>query len=148
MVTRVVYKTNVKERKEKYISTSLHPSKVYTLPLTKMPYANSPPKYKTTFIQNYSPFLSRMTKGKSLRGRHLVIIGRASSLMLMITSIVILISWNLRRRRWKGSEITKASLSMSDMTDLGVYLTHLIGEIVKMTTKVSLHLLKLRHDGL
>ena len=33
-------------------------------------------------------------------------------------------------------------------TTSGVHLTHLIGEIVKTTTKVSLHLLKLHHDGL
>ena len=51
---------DVKERKEKkYIKTSLHPSKcIHTLPLTKISYTNSPPKYKTTLIQNYFPFLS------------------------------------------------------------------------------------------
>ena len=40
------------------------------------------------------------------------------------------------------------SLSMGDATNSGIYLTHLIGEIVKTTTIVSLHLLKLRYDGL
>ena len=37
---------------------------------------------------------------------------------------------------------------MSYGTDSGVHLTHLICEIVKTTTKVNLHLLRLRHDGL
>ena len=69
---------DVKERKEKYIRTSLHPSKsIHTPPIKKLSYTNSPLKYKTTFIQNYFPFLSRMTKGKSPRGRHLVITRRA-----------------------------------------------------------------------
>ena len=40
------------------------------------------------------------------------------------------------------------SLSTGNATKSGVHLTHLICEIVKTTTKVSLHLLKLRHDGL
>ena len=34
------------------------------------------------------------------------------------------------------------------MAYLGVHLTHLISEIVKMITKVNLHLLKLLYDGL
>ena len=41
-----------------------------------------------------------------------------------------------------------ASLSTSNATNSGVHLTHLIYEIVKTTTKVSLHLLKLCQDGL
>ena len=77
-----------------------------------------------------------MTKGKSLRGRHLIITGRAS--------ILILICRNLWRRRWRGSESTKASLPSCYTTDTGVHLTHLIGERVK----VSIHVLKLRHNGL
>ena len=34
--------------KRKYIKTSLHPSILYALPLSKISYTNSPPKYKTT----------------------------------------------------------------------------------------------------
>ena len=37
---------------------------------------------------------------------------------------------------------------MGNATNSGVHLTHLIGEIFNMTTKVRLHPLKLRHDGL
>ena len=40
------------------------------------------------------------------------------------------------------------SLSAGNATYSGVHLTYLISEIVKMTTKVSLHPLKLLHDGL
>ena len=40
------------------------------------------------------------------------------------------------------------SLSTSNATDSGVPLTHLICEIVKITTKVSLHPLKLGYDDL
>ena len=143
-----VQEDNVKIRKEKYIRSLLHPSKtIYTPPIKKMSYTNSPPKYKTTLIQNYSPFLSRMTKGKSLRGCHLVITRRAS-IVLIITNIIILISRGLWRRRWRGSATTMARLSTGNVIDSGVYLTHLIGEIVKTSTKISLHPLKLRHDGL
>ena len=124
-----------KKRKEhKNLTTSF---KKYThSPYQKLSYTNSPPKYKTTLIQNYSPFLSWMTKGKSLRGHHLVISRKAS--------IIILITWSLWKRRWRRSETTKASLSTSNATDAGVHLTHLIGEIVKM----SIHPLKLGHYGL
>ena len=74
------------------------------------------------------------TKGKSLKGRHLIITRRASILILIIT---ILICRNLWRRRWRGSESTKASLPSCYTTDTGVHLTHLIGERVK----VSIHVL-------
>ena len=73
-----------------------------------------------------------MTKGKSPRGRHLIIIERAS--------IIILIS----QSPWRRRKTTKASLLMGNATDLVVHLTHLIGERVK----TSIHSLKLRHDGL
>ena len=85
-----------------------------------------------------------MTKGKSLRGCHLIITGRASILILIITSIVILISGSLWRRIWKGSETTKMSLSLCYTTDTGVHLTHLINE----RFKASIHVLKLCYDGL
>ena len=40
------YKSNVSKKKEKkrYIKSSLHPSRISTLPLTKMSYTNSLPK--------------------------------------------------------------------------------------------------------
>ena len=64
------YKNNVSEKKGKkkrYIKSSLHPSRISTLPLTKMSYTNSPPKIDYSHIQNYSPFLSLVTKGKSVK---------------------------------------------------------------------------------
>ena len=113
-----------------------------------MSYTNSPPKYKTTLKLKLLPlFLSPMINGKSLRGRHLIITERAS-IILIITSIIILISRGLWRRRWRRSKTDNASLSACYATNSGVHLTHLICEIVKMTTKVNLHSLKLHHDGL
>ena len=113
-----------------------------------MSYANSPPKYKTTLIiQNYSPFLSRMIKGKSLRGRQLISTGKASILILIIivsTIIAILICRSLRRRRWRSGETTEASLSSCNTTDTGVHLIQLSSESIKG----SIHALKLCHDGL
>ena len=106
-----------------------------------MSYTNSFPKYKTTLKPKTTPlFLSRMTQGKSLRGCHLVITGKASIVLI----ITILIRRSLWRKRWKGSETTKKSLSSCYMTDTSVHLTHLISERVK----VSIHALKLCHDGL
>ena len=99
-----------------------------------------PLNYKTTLIQNYSPFLSRMTKGKSSKGRHLIITGKDSILII----ITIIICQSLWRRRWRGNETTKASLLLCYTTDTGVHLTHLISERVK----ASIHALKLHHDGL
>ena len=63
----LMYKNNVpkQERKEKIqsiLTTSLNKNNT---PLTKM--SNSPPKKDYSQIQNYSPFLSRMTKGKSVK---------------------------------------------------------------------------------
>ena len=110
--------------------------------------ANSPPRYKTTLIiPKLLPLLSRMTKGKSLRGRHLLITRKASILILIIiisTIIAILICWSLGRRKGRSGETTEANLSSCNTTDIGVHLTQLITESVK----VSIHALKLRHDGL
>ena len=47
----------------------------------------------------------------------------------------------------RGSKTTKARLAASDATNLGVHLTHLIKKMVKMTTKISTHVLKLLHDA-
>ena len=88
-----------------------------------------------------------MTKGKSPRGYHLIITGRASILILIIiinTIIAILIYQSLLRRKGKSGETTKVSLSLCNTTDIGVHLTQLITESVK----ASIHVLKLRHDDL
>ena len=78
----LMYKNNVskKEIKEKkrYIISSLHPLKEKnnnTPRNTMIPKTNSPPKSDYSHIQNYSPFLSRVTKGRVL-SRHLI--GKAS----------------------------------------------------------------------
>ena len=97
--------------------------------------------------QNYFPFLSRMTKGKSLRGRHLIITSKASILILIIiisTIIAILICQSLQRRRGRSGKTTEASLSSCNTTNTGVHLTQLITESVK----ASIHALKLHHDDL
>ena len=88
-----------------------------------------------------------MTKGKSLRSRHLIITGRASILILIlivITVITILNCQSLWRRRRKSGKTTKVSLSSCNTTDMGVHLTQLISESVK----ASIHALKLCHDSL
>ena len=86
-----------------------------------------------------------MTKGKSLRGRHLIIIGRANILILIIsTNIAILICRSLQIRRGRSGETTEVSLSSWNTIDTGVHLTQLITESIK----ASIHALKLRHDGL
>ena len=109
-----------------------------------MSYTNSPPKNKTTPFKTIytSPFLSQMTKDNSLKGHHLVITGWAS------TILIIIIERGLWRRRGRRSKTCHASLSASNAAHSIVHVTHLINEIVKTTTKVSLHLLKLLHDGL
>ena len=80
-----------------------------------------------------------MTKGKSLKGRHFIITGRAS-----ICIITILICWSLWRKRWRSGETTKASLSSYDTIDTGVHPTQPIRESVK----ASIHALKLHRDSL
>ena len=55
-----------KKEKKRYKASSLHPStKKATLPLTKK--FKSPPKNDYSHIQNYFPFLSRVTKGKNVK---------------------------------------------------------------------------------
>ena len=55
------------ERKEKkYIKASLHPL-MCTLPLSKITYTNFLLNYDYFHNQNYFPFLSRVTKGKSVK---------------------------------------------------------------------------------
>ena len=82
-----------------------------------------------------------------MRSHHLVITGRVSIILIII--ILINIIFINRRSLWKRrGKRCNMSLSTGNATKSGVHLTHLICEIVKTTTKVSLHLLKLRHDGL
>ena len=145
-----MYKMNVSqiERKEKDTSNPHYIPQKSTLPLTKWSYINSPPKYDYSDIQNYSLFLSWMTKGKSLRSSQLIITGRASILIsnsinitTKVTTIVLVLRC-LGRRRRRLYEATKASLSSSNMTDMGVHLIQLSSECIK----ASIHALKLRHD--
>ena len=75
----LMYKNNVskKERKEKIhniLTTSLKNNN-NTPPNTMIPKTNSPPKSDYSHIQNYFPFLSRVTKGR-VSSKHLI--GRAS----------------------------------------------------------------------
>ena len=58
------------------LTTSLKKKNNNNTPPNKMtPKTNSPPKSDYSHIQNYSPFLSRVTKGR-VSSRHLI--GRAS----------------------------------------------------------------------
>ena len=77
----LMYKNNVpnKERKKKIhdiLTTSLKKITTLNTPSNIMiPKTNSPPKSDYSYIQNYFPFLSRVTKGR-VSSRHLI--GRAS----------------------------------------------------------------------
>ena len=75
-----------------------------------------------------------------MRDRHLVITGRVC--------IILIIRRGLQRRRGRRSKTSHASLLAGNAAYSSVHLTHLISGIVKTTTKVSLHLLKLLHDDL
>ena len=103
-----------------------------------------------SYTQNYFPFLSQMTKGKSLRSSHLLVTGRASTIILIsiiiITGAIIiaLILWSWWRWRWRHGETIHDNLLLCDTTNTGVHLTQLITESVK----ASIHVLKLSHDGL
>ena len=72
--TRInVSKTKRKEKIHDILTTSL--KKNDTSPNKIIPKTNFPPKSDYSHIQNYSPFLSRVTKGR-VSSRHLI--GRAS----------------------------------------------------------------------
>ena len=95
--------------------------------------------------QNYSPFLLQVTNGESLRNGQLIITRKARSIIIIIISTIkILLSKPKRGRR---SKTTKTRLSSSDATNSGVHLTRFIRNMVKMTTKISTHMLKLSHNG-
>ena len=86
-----------------------------------------------------------MTKGASLRGHHLIIIGRARTINIIIIfsirrGILSKLAW------WWKRKTTKARLVATNATDFGFHLTHLIGQMIQMTTKISMNVLKLLHD--
>ena len=87
-----------------------------------------------------------MTKGASLRGRHLIITKRARTI-----NIIIIISTRrelLKRLEWRwGCKTTKVRLVASDATDSSVHLIHLIRQMVKTTIKISMHVLEQLHDA-
>ena len=64
-----MYKNNVsiKEEKKRYNNILITSLISTTLLLTKWSYTNSPPNNGYSHIQNYFPFLSRMTKDKSVK---------------------------------------------------------------------------------
>ena len=85
-----------------------------------------------------------MTKGESLRNNHLIIARWARSIIIIISTIRRVLC---RLRRGRRRKTTKMRLSVSNATNFGVHLTHLIRKMVKMTTKISPHVLKLIHNG-
>ena len=91
--------------------------------------------------QNYFSFLLWDKKVETLRDNHLIIMCRARSIISTIKGL------HRRIRRWRKSKVTKMGLSTSNTTNLGVHLTYLIRKMVKTTTKISTHELKLIHDG-
>ena len=93
--------------------------------------------------QNYSPLWQRV----STSDRHLIITGRASTIVLISTIIARAIITLILGSRWRwrsNSETTHNSLSSCDTTNMGVYLTQLIIKSVK----ASIHAHKLCHNGL
>ena len=130
------------------LTTSL---KISTFPLTKWSYTNYPLKNDYSHIQNYSPFLSRVTKRVRVPSRHLIYIERASIsiiiIILGISSIIIIIILNLRshQRRWRRSLRSEAihdCLPWCYTADTNVHLIQLSRECMK----ASLYALKLCHD--
>ena len=67
----LMYKNNVSKKKEKerYILFSIYPSneRMNTPPNKNGPIITPPLRMTTLISQNYSPFLSRVTKGKSVK---------------------------------------------------------------------------------
>ena len=71
--------------------------------------------------------------------------GRATNIITLIISTSRRLLIKLRRGR--GSKTAKTRLSASNATNPSVHLTHLIRKMVKTTTKISTHELKLIHNG-
>ena len=70
---------------------------------------------------------------------------KAKSIITFITSTIRRLLKRIKRGR--RSKATKTGLLVSDTTNLGVHPTHLIREMLKMTTKICMHELELIHDG-
>ena len=70
---------------------------------------------------------------------------RAKSIITIIISTI----GGLHRRIKLGrrDEATEARLLASDTTNFSAHLTHLIRKIVKKTTKINMHEMKLIHDS-
>ena len=142
-----MYKSNISkiERKEK-IQKVLTTSLINTPFITKISYAN-PPMYDYFHIKTTLSFCHESQK-VSTSSRHLIITGRASTIVLIsIITARAIVTLILRSRwRWRRSnnETTYDSLSSCDTTNVGVYLIQLITDCVK----VSIHAHKLCHDGL
>ena len=79
-----------------------------------------------------------------IESSHLIITRRARTIITFISTIRRILSRLRCRRRSKSA---KMRLMASDVTNLGVLLTHLIKKIVKKTIKISTPELKLIHNG-
>ena len=140
----LMYKNNVskKERKEKIhniLTISLKRNN-NTPPNTMNPKTNSSPKSDYSHIQNYSPFLSRVTKGR-VSSRHLI--GRASisisiiGSIIVITIIIIILSIRIRSnwmRWWRSRLRCKAAhscLPSCNTTNMNVHLIQLRRECIQ-----------------
>ena len=125
-----IHEVNVKEKRRKYIKTSLHPSKNMDTPLKKNSYTTPPPISMTTLMSKLLPIFITSDKGVNTSSRHLIITGRASTIVLITiiikVTIIVLVHRNLWRRRGRLDEATKVSLSLSNTVDTGVHLTQLI----------------------
>ena len=126
--TRTMYLR--KKEKKRYIISSLHPSKGNnTSPNTMIQKLTLPLRVTTLIPQNYSPFLSRVTKDR-VSSRHLN--GRADISISIIGSIIvitIIIILNLKIkshwRRWKRSlknEAIHDRLLPCNTADMNVHL--------------------------
>ena len=79
-----------------------------------------------------------------IESSHLIITRRARTIITIISTTRRILSRLRCRRRSKSA---KTRLTASNVTYLGVHLTHLIKKIVKTTTKISTNELKLIHNS-
>ena len=102
----------------------------------------------TTLISKLLPPFCHEWQRASTSSRHLIITGRASTIVLIsiitVGAIITLILRSQSRWRRSNSETTYNSLSSCDTTNTSVHLTQLITNCVK----ASIHARKLCHDGL
>ena len=146
--TRInVSKTERNEKIHDILITSL--KNITTTPPNEMiRKTNSPPKSDNSHIQNYSPFLSWVTKGW-VSSRHLI--GRASiSIIIWSVIVITIIILSIRIRsnwiRWWRSRLkckaAHSRLPSCNTTDTNVHLIQLCRECIQ----ASIHALQLRHD--